>query len=263
MKTRLVSGGSVLLLVAGLLAGCGNEPEPGGTISPTEPAQTQEPAPEPEPSEPEAPEPTDPEPTETDAPDPALFPGEVIELYPYEGAELLVIGVAEDDVLFLRNGPAPDYDAVAELAPLTTGLLATGNNRLVEETGMWVELEADGVTGWANFNYLAHPGAVNDITWDLTTLPDGADLRELGLEVGNSRLVGGEGPAPAITVVQETPEGDLPEVIIDVQHLGDDALAGLRLHVFTVEDPVGTYTVRTVEEQWLCLRGVNDEGFCL
>ena len=74
MKTRLVSGGSVLLLVAGLLAGCGNEPEPGGAISPTEPAQTQEPAPEPEPSEPEAPEPTDPEPTETEAPDPALFP---------------------------------------------------------------------------------------------------------------------------------------------------------------------------------------------
>lgn len=263
MKTRLVSGGSALLLVVVLLAGCGNEPEPGGTISPTETVQTQDPTPEPEPSEPQTPEPSEPEPTEPEAPDPALFPGEPIDFYPYEGAELLVIGVEQDDVLFLRNGPAPDYDALAELAPLTSGLIATGNNRLVEETGMWVELEADGVTGWANFNYLAHPGAVNDITWDLATLPSGSDLSELGRQVGSFRVVAGEGPTPVITVVQETAEGDLPEVIVDVQHLADDSLGGLRLHVFTVEDPAGTYTVRTVEEQWLCLRGVDDEGFCL
>src|SRR5690349_8782106 len=37
--------------------------------------------------------------------DPADLPGEVVEIYPYEGAELWVVGVEADDTLNVRVGP--------------------------------------------------------------------------------------------------------------------------------------------------------------
>lgn len=267
MKTRLVAAASVLLLTAGLLTGCSEESAPAGTATPTEAAPSQEPAPEPtmpEPSE----EPTDPAPDASQepgekAPDPADFPGEAIDIYPYQGAELMVIGVAAADVLSVRSGPAQDYASLTELDPEADGIVATGNNRLVDETGLWVEVEAAGVTGWANFNFLAHPGAVNDVSAELETMFVGKDVVELGKQVVDARVGGGEDPTPVVTVVHQELLGDLPTVTLDVQQLGDDSLAGLRLRVFTMEAPEGAYAVRTVEEQWLCLRGADEEGFCL
>ena len=41
------------------------------------------------------------------------LPGERVEIYPYEGAALAVVGVASDDTLNVRVGPGTDFDSGA------------------------------------------------------------------------------------------------------------------------------------------------------
>ena len=69
-------------------------------------------------------------------------------------------------------------------------------------------------------------------------------------------------PASRIRMSVAPTVGDLGEVTFDVVDLGDDALAGVRLHVFgTPEDEA--FSLRTVERTLLCTRGVSVAGLCL
>jgi hypothetical protein len=193
------------------------------------------------------------------------LPGEPIDLYPYEGAELAVVGVAADDVLNVRTGPGTEFDVAFELEPLAAGLEATGHNRLIEGDGMWAEVTAEGGTGWVNVAFVSHLGDAADITTEVAPtpadLPSAPTMDELGEAVARTRA--SEEPPSTITVVDGPTVGDLGEITVDVVGLGDDAVGGERLHVFGTPDESGDgFTLKSVEATLLCTRGVSD-GLCV
>lgn len=191
------------------------------------------------------------------------LPGERLEIYPYEGASLAVVGVAADDVLNVRHGPGTDFGVATTLEPLAEGIAATGHNRTLEAGGLWVQVDVDGTPGWVNGAFVSQPGDTTDITAELPPDIGGHNLVDLAEAVAEARAPGGEGPAPRVVVVDGPTVGDLGEVTVDVLGVGDDAVAGERLHVFATEDAQGdAFLLRTVEATVLCSRGVSG-GLCV
>lgn len=196
----------------------------------------------------------------------AALPGERVEIYPYQGARLGVVGVAAGDKLHVRAGPGVDFDVVFDLGPLAENAVATGHNRSVGGGGFWSEIRVNGRTGWANTAFLLQPGQVTDITAGLfptpAQRPKAETMRELGRVVGGRRA--STEPASQIVVVDEPPVGDLGEITVDVLGLGDDAVGGERLKIFAEPGPAGArFTVRTVVATALCSRGVTGDGLCV
>jgi hypothetical protein len=195
------------------------------------------------------------------------LPGERVEIYPYEGAALAVVGVASDDTLNVRIGPGVEFSELAELAPLADGIVATGHNRSLGEDGFWSEITADGQTGWVNTAFVAQPGQTVDATSRLfptpADRPSAASMADLADTV--ARLVAStEPPSRIVVVASPAPAGDVSEVMVDVIGLGDDAVSGERLHVFADRAADGnSFTVRSVESTVLCARGVADGGLCV
>lgn len=196
------------------------------------------------------------------------LPGERIEIFPYEGATLAVVGVAADDVLNVRTGPGPDFDVAYTLAPTVQDSTATGVNRQLDGGQIWAEIVHDGRTGWANTSFLLQPGQVTDETAALYPTPADRPSAETLMQLAQlvADRVDAEEPASEVVVIDGPNVGDsdeLSEVTVDVIGLADDALGGLRLHLFAEEDAGGeSFTLRTVEQQLLCLRGVTAEGSC-
>lgn len=211
-------------------------------------------------------EPTDPTSTTSPsggdpAPDPADLPGEVFDMFPYEDAELAVVGVDREDVLNLRTGPGTNFAVLEELAPTDTGLVATGHNRLVDDA-IWVELTVDGQTGWVNGQYVLQPGEVNDVTSELGESPQGETMIDLAEAVADLRA--SVEPPSRIVIVEDPTVGDLGEIKVDVIGLGDDSVGGERLHIFAMPGDGGEgFSLRSVESTTLCLRGVSDDLLCL
>lgn len=191
------------------------------------------------------------------------LPGERIEIYPYEGAELGVVGVPADDVLNVRHGPGTDFGIATALEPLAVGVTATGHNRTLDAGGLWVQVEVDGTAGWVNGAFASHLGDTTDVTSELPGDLGGHTLVDLAEAVAEARAPGGEGPTPRVTIVDGPTVGDLGEVTVDVLGYADDSVAGERLHVFATEDTQGdAFLLRTVEATVLCARGVSG-GLCV
>ena len=58
--------------------------------------------------------------------------------------------------------------------------------------------------------------------------------------------------------------GDVHEVTYDVVDLGDDALFGVRVHVFYVPTEDGeSFVLKSVERTLLCGRGLSAGGICV
>lgn len=246
--------GAVALLVGGLvLAGCGDTPA-GDVEEPT----TSAPTPTAEPTVDVTDEPTE-EPTgDATAPtDPADLPGEAIEIFPYADAELAVMGVPADDVLYVREGPGAEFREVTQLEPLAEGIIATGENRQLDDGAIWAQVDADGTTGWASVAYLTHLGDAVDITSQLD-LPASETMEELAEQAAEQRA--GDSPESTVVIVDGPTEGDLHEVVVDIVGFADDSIEGERLHVFANSN--GEFTVHSVEATALCARGVS-EGLCL
>ena len=202
----------------------------------------------------------------TAASTPSDPPGERIDIFPYEGTVLAVVGVEADDVLNVRAAPGVQYEIVTALEPLADGISPTGHNRQLEDGAIWAELTVDGETGWASTAFLAHLGDVRDVTTDLypevADRPRGDTMLQLGEQVATQSAGDGE-PAPDIVVVDGPTVGDLGEIVVDVIDFPDDSQLGVRLHVFAEPDPGGEgFTVRSVESTTLCRRGVSD-GLCV
>ena len=187
------------------------------------------------------------------------LPGEPFDAGPEADARLAVVGVAADDVLNLRAGPGVEFEVAAELEPLETDVLATGRNRQLEGSAIWVEATVDGVTGWANLAYLAYLGEVNDIT-SLLEDAGGSELVDVADRVV-AQVWGESADEVDVTVVDGPHYGDLGEITVDGLGLADDSVAGLRLHIFASPDG-GRFTMRTVEATTLCSRGVA-AGLCI
>ena len=194
------------------------------------------------------------------------LPGERVEIYPYAGARLAVVGVAAEDTLHVRTGPGVEFDVAFDLQPLATHAVATGHNRSVADGGFWSEITADGRTGWANSSYLLQRGQTTDVTAALFPTPaeraKADSMDDLGRAVARHRA--STEPSPRIVVVDGPTVGDLGEITVDVIGLGDDAQSGERLKVFAEPLPARPrFTVRTVEATALCSRGVTEDGLCV
>jgi hypothetical protein len=193
------------------------------------------------------------------------LPGEPIDFGPQAGEEIAVVGVAHDDVLNVRAAPGTDADIVAELAPTETGITATGRARSLPES-IWYEVDVDGVAGWASSAFVGYLGLTDDATADviaaLGETPGAETMLDLGLIVAEA-MASDDPPSRIVMTVAPT-VGDLGEVTYDVVGLADDALGGVRLHVFGDPAEGGEgFALSNVERTFICSRGVTDDGFCV
>lgn len=178
---------------------------------------------------------------------------------------MAVVGVEHDDVLNVRVAPGTESAIAAELAPTASGLIATGHSRSLPGS-IWFEVEVDDVVGWVSSAFVGYLGLTDDATAEvIATLgetPGAETMLDLGLIV--AEVMTSEEPPSRIVMSVAPTVGDLGEVTYDVVGLGDDALGGVRLHVFG--DPAGGgegFVLSNVERTVICSRGVTDDGFCL
>lgn len=197
---------------------------------------------------------------------PEELPGEPIDFGPRAGDVLAVVGVAHDDRLNLRAAPGTGQAILARLSPTEDAMVAQGATRTIDDSAFWYEVEVDGITGWVNARFVAYLGPVTDITSkvvaDLGSRPTAPTMEELGRIVANSQRVRTDtGYSDLVMVVAPDETGDVGEVTWEVQGLADDSVGGLRLHVFGT--PVaGGFSLKSVEQTDLCLRGGSPEGLC-
>ncbi|MCI0677700.1 MAG: hypothetical protein L0Z63_01465 [Actinobacteria bacterium] len=188
--------------------------------------------------------------------------GQPVDLGPADGDVLMVMGVAHDDVLNLRTGPGVGQSILDGIEPTYMGLIAAGETRQLPGS-FWTKVDHAGTTGWVNLRYVGYSGDVADVTAqvvaELGSNPSASSMTELGMLVAEA--MSGEATSPAIVQVNPVTTGDLGEVSFDVVGLDDDAVTGVRLHVFGEPDD-GGFTLKTVEMMAICGRGV-DEGACV
>ena len=194
---------------------------------------------------------------------PAL-PGDPIDFGPAAGDLLAVIGVAHDDVLNLRAGPGIDQEILDRIPPLHDALIALGETRELPGS-LWIAVDYEGTDGWVNLGFIGYLGITSDdtaaIVGQLGEIPAAPTMLELGMIVAES-LSSEEPPSDLVVSVAATEGGDLGEVTYDVIGLGDDAVRGVRAHMFGQPGPEG-FTLDTVEATTLCGRGVTEDGFCV
>jgi len=191
------------------------------------------------------------------------IPGEPIDFGPAAGDTLAVIGVAHDDVLNLRAAPGADQDILTGIPPLHANLTAVGETRQLPGS-MWIGVEYNNTRGWVNLRFVGYLGDTTDATAtiidNLGGRPVADTMLDLGLIVAES--LASDDPKSDLVVTVAPSAGDLGEVTYDVIGLGDDAVRGLRVHVFG-EPANGEFSLRTVEITSLCGRGVDDQGGCV
>jgi hypothetical protein len=190
----------------------------------------------------------------------STLPGEPIDFGPAAGDVLMVMGVSHDDVLNLRAAPGPSQVIVGTIAPTYMGLVAQGETREIPGA-FWIEVDHDGELGWVNMAYVGYAGGVDDVTAavmaELGSPVTAVDMIELGRVVAEA--LASADPESDIVRVTPVSTGDLHEVTYDVVGFGDDAVAGMRLHVFG-ERSVSGFTLKTVEGLMICSRGVDQEA---
>jgi hypothetical protein len=240
---------SLLVVAALALVGCGDDEATTGSPTDTADSTTSTAAPS-----------STTDPTTPDTLDDAELPGERIDMFPYAGDELIVVGVAADDTLNVRAAPGTDHAVVTELDPLDDGVVATGHNRSLGDEGIWSEVRVGGETGWASLRFLAFEGATDDVTTELGPLPTAGDMAALADVVAAS--FASTDPPSRVTIVDGPSSGDLEEVVVDVLGLGDDSVAGVRLHLFAERTADGV-ALRNLERTVLCGRGVTEDQACL
>ena len=235
-----------------------------------------------------------PEDTETAA----ALPGEPYEFGPSAGAGLVVVGVAHDSALNVRDVPngeiiarldsvmdgvrdpavyvrKPDSDDIIATVDLRRGIVATGNTRKLPTT-IWHELRVGDLVGWASGTYLAPLGADRDATAEVVEAlggtPTADTLTDLGLQV--SALFASTGEVQSRTTISSRPGvfEALGDITLDVLGLPDDAVRGYRINVTAdagaedwTQDDAGPFTLRSVTVTPICdsHRGVTEEGLCL
>jgi hypothetical protein len=202
--------------------------------------------------------------TTTVAPTSTTLAGEPADMGPSSGAILAVIGVSHDDVLNLRAGPGADQPILGRIPPTYDELIAGGETRRIPGA-FWTKVRYEGTEGWVNMRYIAYLGSVDDITAQviaqLGERPEASTMTELG-QILAEALASDDPPSDIVNSVEES-SGDLGEVTFDVVGVGDDAIRGVRLHIFG-ENLDGHFQLRTIEQTLFCdpARGV-DEGSCV
>lgn len=165
-------------------------------------------------------------------------------------------------MLNLRELPGTSFDVVDEIPPDYRQLVATGNTRDIGRS-FWTQVDFEGTPGWVHMGFVGFEGGTEDLTafvvdrvGDRPTAETMDDLGRLVAEVFSS-----DDPRSDVVKVVDESVGDVGEVTFDVIGLGDDAVRGLRLHVFAEPTDSG-FTLRTVEVTNICGRGVATDGLC-
>ncbi|MGI9597711.1 MAG: hypothetical protein ACR2QK_16225 [Acidimicrobiales bacterium] len=202
----------------------------------------------------------DPTTTTTSGPTTTVLPGEEIDGFPQAGATLVVMGVAHDDVLNVRAAPGTDQLVVATAEPTADDLVATGRARQLPSS-IWYEVTVGGESGWVGSRFVAFLGGTDDFTAEFL---DGeqAPLAETMIDLGElvADRVATDDPESSVVQSVVGTVGDLGEITYDVIGIGDDAVAGYRLHIFAVEDEGGeAFVLRTIERTTFCSRGLSGE----
>lgn len=194
--------------------------------------------------------------------------GEPYDLWvpmPDEGPIVGVVGVRHNDTLNVRTGPGSSFDVITKLDPTQTGITGTGEGQQLPSGAVWWRIEANGVVGWANQQYLSRLNGVDDATsfvvGRLGETPVAGTMLDLGLIVANAFTDTNVGSNVVVSIAPT--EGDLGEVTYDVVGLGDDSLEGFRLHIFGQPSSSGEgFSLMAVEAATLCRRGVS-QGLCV
>lgn len=201
--------------------------------------------------------------TTAPAPTTTTLAGEPIDFGPRQGDVLIVIGVRHDDVLNLRAGPGVSSPIVASIPPTYTDLVAQGNTRDLPDS-FWIEVDYAGTEGWVHMGFIGYEGAVDDQTSyvvdELGVRPVEPSMTDLGELVAS--VFASEEPESDIVQVTPVTSGDLAEVTYDVIGLGDDAVRGVRIHIFA-EMVDGGFSLRSVETTSICGRGVDADDLCV
>jgi hypothetical protein len=188
-----------------------------------------------------------------------VLPGEEIDIGPRAGDVIAVVGVEHDDVVKVRSAPGDEQPIVTTAPPTAEGILALGHTRLLTQS-LWFEVNVDGTTGWAPASQFAYLGRVDDATSEvvakLGSTPVAPTLTEMARSV--AAVFASTEPVSRIAISVAETEGDLGEITVDVVGIGDDSLAGSRLHIFAVKDG-GDWSLKSVEHTLLCTRGLSGE----
>lgn len=193
------------------------------------------------------------------------LPGEPFDIGPREGDVVAVIGVAHDDALNVRALPGNGEATVTSLPPTTDDVVSLGRSRLLPGS-IWLEVRVGGVTGWVNSSFVAYLGGVDDVTSSVVAAAGGIPVAETMLDLGllAADTMASEDPPSRIVMTVAPTVTDLGEVTYDVIGLGDDAVRGVRLHVFGEPMPGGEgFSLKSVESTVLCGRGVTADGLCI
>ena len=202
--------------------------------------------------------------TTTEATGSTTLAGQPIDFGPAAGDVLMVIGVRHDDVLNLRAAPGADQPIVDGIPPIFTDLVALGNTRELPSS-FWIEVDFDGTDGWVHMSYIGYEGDVTDATAavieELGERPVESTMQDLAQRVAEVYASDADPESDIIQVTTVT-TGDLAEVTYDIVGLGDDAVRGIRIHVFA-EEVAGGFSLRTVEATIICGRGVDSDAACV
>lgn len=197
----------------------------------------------------------------------ADLPGDAFDIAPVAGRSIAVVGVRFDDTLNVRLLPGTAAAVIAELAPTSTDAVATGRARMLPESIWWEITTAEGVIGWVGSSFTAQIGPTNDTTAAVITqlgyTPEEASVQDLGFLVADTVDNDPDIPTEIVIVVAADETGDLAEVTLDVIGLGDDAVRGVRLHVFGMPLESGDgFSLKSVEATDLCdpVRGPATPG---
>ena len=144
--------------------------------------------------------------------DDVTLPGEASDIGPASGAGLVVVGIASNSALNVRDVPigdviarldnelgaasdpgiyvrGPNSDDIIATVDLSSGLIATGRTRMLS-TSFWHEFTAGTVTGWSSATFLAQVGATDDITAQIVEtmgeVPTAGTLADLGRAVAQT-----------------------------------------------------------------------------
>ncbi len=208
--------------------------------------------------------------TTTTAPPPSTtaddgLPGTAFDRAPGEGRVLAVIGVEFDDVLNVRAAPGVDQAIVAELDPLAADFEATGRARMLTSSIWWEVITAEGVTGWVSSSFTAQIGPTGDLTSQVVAavgaIPEAETMIDLALVVVDALADEPDFPMSVVLTVEPS-VGDLGEVTYDMVGLGDDAVRGLRVHVFGQPVDGDGFSLKSVEATDMCdpTRGPSEPG---
>ncbi|MDH3293960.1 MAG: SH3 domain-containing protein [Acidimicrobiia bacterium] len=189
------------------------------------------------------------------------LPGESWDGFAAAGDLFGVVGVAHDDVLNVRAIPDASADIITALAPTATGIVATGEGRLLPSS-IWYQVDTDAGLGWVNARYVAFIAGTDDATAEYlaTGSPGGAEtMVELADMIADAFILDDSDGTEVVQTVAPT-VGDLGEITYDIIGLGDDAVAGFRLHILaTPSDSLEGFDLTSIERTYLCSRGTDGE----